>query len=480
MKGIPTLRARRLKQAVVLAGVTALVAAGAVLGAGTAHAAGSNPVADLGNGKALVTASPASGPTTGTVTFNSPACPTGSESAELFLVDNLDPTGSQQLIAPVANSVGTPFTFTSSEATSTAINLAAAALPDDPANGIAEVVVECFTGTSGGGIGTFTDDDFLQFDATDSNYTQVANPGVSTPPVSVNLTVTASPNPATSGQQVTLTATASAPNATGTVQFEVNGADINGPANLSGATTSTASTITTPATVTAQTTDPITAIYTPSGNFTAGTVTPGTLTLNPPPVNPTTASGSIPLAVSVPLSGTFSLTVNTTTWVVLGVNSTGTVATGSTTPIIVTDTYNSYPGWSVTGQATQWTGVTNPAAETPSGYPAATDIPADHGSQSIPADELGWAPTSTGTLPTGVTVDTTGVAAGTGLPGTTTVGTGLGDIPQTLATGAPGSGSYTGTGGVTLGANLTLDIPSGQEEGPYAAFLDIDATSGTP
>ena len=112
------------------------------------------------------------------------------------------------------------------------------------------------------------------------------------------------------------------------------------------------------------TTEPLTAVYTPTGNYAA--TTPGSLSLpvNPPPANPTTASGSIPLAVTVPLSGTFTLTVNTTTWVVLGVNSAGTTATGTTTPVVLTDTYNSYPGWSVTGEATQWTGVTNPSAET--------------------------------------------------------------------------------------------------------------------
>jgi hypothetical protein len=198
-------------------------------------------------------------------------------------------------------------------------------------------------------------------------------------------------------------------------------------------------------------------------------------------VNPTTASGSIPLAVNVPLSGTFTLTVNSTTWVVLTPNSAGTVATGATTPIVVVDTYNSYPGWSVTGEATQWTGVTNPEqAGLPANYPglATADIPADHGNQHIPADDLGWAPTSTGTLPAGVVVNPTGVTAGTGTPGNP--GSGLGDAFQNLATAAPGIGSFTGTGGVTLGANLTLDIPSGQEEGPYSAFLNIDAMSGTP
>jgi len=300
-----------------------------------------------------------------------------------------------------------------------------------------------------------------------------ANQAFVGPAQSVNLTLTANPNPATSGQTTILTATANVANATGTVTFENNGSSV-GTAQLSGGATSTAvlSSFTAP-TETVTTSIPLTAVLTsPGSGFSAGTQGSLSLPVQPPPTNPTTASGTIPLAVTVPLSGTFTLTVNTTTWVVLSVNTAGTTGTAATTPVVVTDTYNSYPGWSVTGEATQWNGVTNPAAEVPSGYPAATDIPADHGSQHIAADQLGWQPTDTGTVPSGVVLGGT-IAAGTSPNG-------LGDAFQTLASAAPGVNSFTGTGGVTLGANLTLAIPAGQEEGPYAAFLNIDAMSGTP
>jgi hypothetical protein len=476
MKGIPTFRLNRLKQAAVMAAAVAVVAGASVLGGtGVAHAA--VPISDLGNGQGTMgvsvggtalTEGGAAQSTSSTPTWSSPACPsTNNGSAKLLVVDPLNPTASTALLAPINNSVTAAFTFTSPAA-----DELSNVLPNlfDNVNGdTVEVVVQCYASASGIGASVYENDAFLSISADGSTFQLVAPPAA--PPATVNFTLTSNPATATSGQSVTLTATASVTTATGSVQFENNGAAINTPAILAGGV---ASTMFTAPTVTTATTDTITAVYTPTGNFAAGTVTPYSLTVNPAPVNPTTASGSIPLAVNVPLSGTFSLTVNTSTWVVLGVNSAGTVATGATTPIVVTDTYNSYPGWSVTGQATQWTGVTNPAAETPSGYPAATDIPADHGAQTMAADQLGWAPTSTGTLPTGVTVNTAGIAAGT------TGGAGLGDGAQVLATGKPGVGSYTGAGGVTLGANLTLDIPSGQEEGPYAAFLNIDATSGTP
>jgi hypothetical protein len=444
MKGTPTLRWGRLKQAAVLTGVTALVAAGAVLGGGQAHAAGSLPTQILGNGKGLVTASPATGPTNGNVTWNSPACPTGSASAELLLVDQLQPTTSEQLVAPIANSVAAPFTFTSSTASGNAINTAILALADDPAGGTAEVVVECFTQASGGGTGTYTDDDFLQFTSDDSTYTQVPNPGVSSgPPVSVNLTLTANPSTATSGQTVTLTATASAANATGTVQFENNGTNIGAAAPLSGGTVSTATTPFTAPTVTAATTATLTAVYSPTGNFTAGTAGSLSLPVNPAPAN----SGTIPLAVSVPQSGSFTLTVDTTDVVTL--TATGLTASGTTTPITVADTRNSYPGWSVSGQDSAWTGTGTAAGGTFSG------------------NQLGWQPTDTALAPA-VTLGST-VAP---------VSPGLGTNAATLASVHAGLGNGYGTS--TLGATLALDIPPTAPAGPYTSGLTISAVTSNP
>ena len=469
MKGIPTLSRDRLKRAAAVAGVGALVVGGAILGTAQAHAAVTPALFGTGTG---LTITPATGTASTVETYSSTACPSGFQGSAV--IDAIDPTTPAGTAKGNINQdqMASPNTTVSSTFTGT-FNLSV--LTNEAANiGVAdgqqfEVGVFCYTAGNATGAGEWAAGTFATLSGGGTAYT--ADQTLVQPAQSVNLTLTASPNPATSGQSVTLTATASVAGATGTVTFENNGTSL-GSAPLSGGTPDTASLPITAPTETATTNVALTAVYNPTGNFTAGTNGTLSLPVNPPPVNPTTASGTIPLAVSVPLSGTFTLTVNTTTWVVLSVNSAGTTGTAATTPIVVTDTYNSYPGWSVTGEATQWNGVTNTTTQTPSGYPAASDIPADHGSQHIAADQLGWAPTNTGTLPTGVTLGNA-ITAGT-------TGTGLGDAFQPLATGAPGVGSFTGASGVTLGANLTLAIPAGQEEGPYAAFLNIDAMSGTP
>jgi hypothetical protein len=470
MKGIPTLSLQRLKRAALVAGAGALVAGGLLVGTTAAHAS-VTPV-QLGPAGGL-TISPASG-SASTVhwSYQAQACPSGFQgSATLLVIDPTTPAGTT--VDQVAADTPAPTNTTVASAFSGTSNFAFAAEESVGINITVgqqfEVAVDCNSAANGTGNQAYGGSTFVTINA-DGTFT--ANQTLSAAPQSVNLTLTANPNPATSGQAVTLLATASVAGATGTVTFTNNGTAI-GTAALSGGTPSTASLQFTAPTETVTTPVPLQAALTsPGTGFTAGTNGTLSLPVQPPPVNPTTATGSIPLAVTVPLSGTFSLTVNSTTWVVLSVNPAGTTGTAPTTPIVVTDTYNSYPGWSVTGEATQWHGVTNPAAETPSGFPAASDIPADHGAQHIAADQLGWHPTNTGTLPTGVTLGSD-ITAGTSTNG-------LGDAFQTLATGAPGIGSFTGASGVTLGANLTLATPAGQEEGPYAAQLNIDAMSGTP
>jgi hypothetical protein len=438
MKGIPTFRPKRLKQAVVLTGVTALMATAAVLGSGSmeAHAA-IVPVSDLGNAQGTLGISEQSGSTSDTITYSSPACPTGNNaSAEVEIADPLNPTASQQLLAPINNSVTTAFTFTSSGAVD--MSGAIAGLFDDPAGGTAEIVIECFSGPSGGGTGAFENDVFVQLDSTDSTFHVVPPP--SGPATNVSVALVASPNPATSGQSVTLTATVTPSNATGTIQFENNGTNINGPVTIAGGTASTSTTF---SGITTATTESLTAVYTPTGNFAA--TTPGTLSLpvNPAPPN----SGTIPLAVSVPQVGTFTLTVDSTD--VVNLTATDLSATGATTPITVADSRNSFPGWSVSGQDGAWTGTGTAAGGTFSG------------------NQLGWTPTDTALAP-GVTLGSPVTAANPG----------LGTTAATLASVHAGLGNGFGTS--TLGANLSLAIPATAPAGPYTSGLTISAVTSNP
>jgi hypothetical protein len=448
----------RLKRAAVLVGVGALAIGGAVLGSSQAHAA------PLGTALGQLSLTPSTGAVTGTtITYNSTACPAGFTGSAIVRI--VDPgTG-----ATLSLSTSNPSVASAFSGTLTANILATVEtnpnFTDLATNGTeAEIAVLCASGSGLSGNAEYVQDSYLTFTNAGATYTETNTPPVG-PPVAVTVAVAATPATVTAGQPVTLSATVTPSNATGTVQFENNGTVIN----TTGATITggTASIPFTAPSVTASTVFTITAVYTPVGNFTAPTTPPtGTLTVNPAPPN----SGTIPLVTVVPQSGSFTLTVDTADYVVLAPNTAATSATATTTPVVVADTRNTYPGWSVSGQATGWTGVTAGATGI-NGFPTVTGtIPADHGSQTIPADDLGWVPGNTGTLATGV------VLGPTVAPGTTT--TGLGDAAQVLASVHAGTGKGFGT--TTLNAALTLNIPAGQEAGPYTAGLNITSVNALP
>jgi hypothetical protein len=278
-------------------------------------------------------------------------------------------------------------------------------------------------------------DTFVTIDAAGANYST----GTSSGPAATTTTLTASPSPATVGQTVTLTAhvTDGGSTPTGTVQFSVGGTAIGSPVSTSGGNASTTTTFA------AAGTEALSAAFTPTDSTAFGGST-GTfsLTVNPP----TALSGTIPLTTTVGTTGAFTLTVNTTTTVTVPPDGT----TAPTTPIVVSDTRNTYPGWSVSGQDSNWTGTGGAAGASFSG------------------NQLGWVPTNTGTLPQGVTLGPTVPPANPG----------LGTTPAVLASVHAGLGNGVGTS--TLGANLSLLIPTGQAAGSYNSGLTITATDTNP
>jgi hypothetical protein len=422
MKGIPIFRLKRLKRTAVLLGAGALVAGASLLGSTAAHAA-------VGTQPGTITLNPSSGPTstTGITYATTIPCPAGNNSsASVRIVDPV--TGTQSQLAPINNAVTAPFsgTFNATFA------LAASVMPNI-VGATSEIVVQCFSGVSGGGTAVAVMDTFVSISADGSTYQVVS--GTSTP-TTTNLVV--SPNPATAGQTVTLTATVSPSSATGSVQFSTGGTAIGTPQTVSGGVAS----ITTQAG--AAGTEAFTAAFTPTGNFGASS---GNFSLT---VNPAGAlSGVIPLAVNVPATGQFTLTVDTTDTVNLLVS--GSTATASTTPIVVSDTRNTFPGWSVSGQDSNWTGSGTAAGATISG------------------NQLGWTPTSsTSPLTQGVTLG----------PTVSPASPGLGTTPAVLASVHAGVGNGAGT--TTLGADLTLAIPQNQAAGPYTSGLTITASDTNP
>ena len=156
----------------------------------------------------------------------------------------------------------------------------------------------------------------------------------------------------------------------------------------------------------------------------------------------TAPTNAIPLTVTVPTSGSFTLTVDTTP---VNLTSTGLTATG-TVPngqVKVNDTRNTFPGWIVSGQDSAWTGSGTAVGGT------------------IPASALNWTPTLGTTVAPGVTA---GPASTAGLAS-----------PQVMAQ-AP-HGTPNGFGESDLGAGLSLAIPASAPAGPYSSNLTITAVT---
>jgi phosphate ABC transporter phosphate-binding protein len=252
-------------------------------------------------------------------------------------------------------------------------------------------------------------------------------------------TVTASPNPVVAGQAVTLTATVSPLAGTttpaGSVQFEVGSTGIGAPVPLnSSGVASTTGTFTTAGT------QVVSAVFAPA-DPTAFIGSAGTVSVL---VTPAYRIG-ITVTVTNPPAGAFTFSAPTSSTITMTMN--GSTATGAMNPITITDTRNTYPGWSVVGQATDFT---NPTSQ-PAG--------------DISDNQLGWAPTGT-PLASGV------VLGGTVAP----VTPGLGTIAAVLAYAKAG----TGFGTSTLGANLTLAIPPGTPSGAYDGVLTLTADPAGP
>ena len=260
--------------------------------------------------------------------------------------------------------------------------------------------------------------------------------------VNTTTVLTASPSPAAVAQAVTLTATVTAADGSspaGSVRFQSDGTVIGSPVIVSGGAASTTATFATAGT------ESLSAVFTPArapaykpstGLLTVAVQAAGT--------GSGAVSGDIPLALSVPSTGSFTLTVapGTVTLVV-----SGSAATAPLNSITVTDNRNAQPGWSVSGQARDFSGSGAAAGATISG------------------NQLGWAPTGT-SLATGAAL---GPTVAPGRPG-------LGDTAAVLASAAAGGGAGTSL----LGADLTLAIPPAATPGPYGSTITITATTSMP
>lgn len=271
----------------------------------------------------------------------------------------------------------------------------------------------------------------------------VASSALSSALTGTTTTLIASPNPATTGSTVTLTATESAADGTnppGSVQFEVNGTDIGTAVevNASGVAM-TSTTFTTSAVM------PLSAVFTPTASgYASSTGTASEIVTQSAGTVPVQVGVPVPVVVTIPASGmppTTTIPGGTTAQL----TQSGNTATGTLPAITVSSSLNTYPGWSISAQESDFT---NTSVTFP---------------YTIPGDDLGWVPgpATPSPLPAGVTLGPA-IAPGTD-PG------GLGDTGGVLAQAVPGSGYGT----FTFGATFTLDIPAGAPAGSYTGTLTI-------
>jgi hypothetical protein len=154
---------------------------------------------------------------------------------------------------------------------------------------------------------------------------------------------------------------------------------------------------------------------------------------------------TMPLTMTLSPAGTFSLTVDSADTITMTVS--GSTATATLNPVVVTDTRNTYPGWAVSGQAAGFTGAGTAAGSSFSG------------------DRLGWTPIAVAV--------TDGVTLG---PTVAPVMPGLGTTAANLAS-APAGGGF---GTSTLSANLTLAIPALTRAGLYNSAVTLSVVTAFP
>jgi large repetitive protein len=440
MKGIK-FKALHLGRTAALLGASTAVVGLSLIGGGVAHAA-------LGSGPGQLTLSPATGPLTTDLTWSTTtACPAGFSFGTLQM-EYADSTASN----PDYNTVGTQTLAATAPITGGTIGSGLSVAGLESAGGwasgqTAEFVVLCSSGQGGTGTTTYDQSLFLTFGT--STYTTSANGPAG--PATTTTVVSASPNPAQVGTTVTLTATVSTSASgvatpAGTVQFESGGTAIGAAVTLNASGVATTTT-----TFTTAATDSLTAVYTPSDTSTWAPSTSAAFSETITSSNPLSVGEVI--TVTVPPSGSFSFSGTANATAALTVS--GSTATGTLVPVSVSDSrtglapnpsvpslvngFNGFPGWSVVGQATDFTNPTS----TPAG--------------DIPVANFNWTPTTTSTA--------TGNFA-LGSASTTGLGSAL-----NLVSAPTGEGQGT----FTFGANLTLTIPASSPAGAYSSTLTLTA-----
>jgi len=426
--------AGRIRRAAVILGAVGLTA-----GAGLATAGSS--LAAVGSGPGQLQPSAPTGALNTTPTWSTTtACPSGNQASAEISEFDLSGTLVSRISPAVNSGLTAPFSGTLDGNVGALLNVAGI---NATSPGTLEWAVGCYTGVGGTGTAVFVQSIFVTATAS-GNYTTSAS-GPTLTATTTTLAVSPSTGVDTS-TSVTLTATVTAADGTspaGTVTFFNGSTAINStPAAVtwSGAT----GTATTSTTFSSPGSFGLTATFTPTPTTYSGS-TSAVTTLSVVQAGATNAAGNNPVTINVTVAATGTLSVSVAPGTVnLAVS--GATASGTLPTVTITDTRNNFPGWSVSGQESNFTSTGPPAA-------------------SFSGNQLGWTPTAVNApLPNGAILGST----------VNPVSPGLGTTPAVLALAHAGTGADpSGATNDQVAASLMLDIPSGAVAGAYTGQLTI-------
>jgi hypothetical protein len=467
----PLVAGRRLTRTVLLIGVAGATAGALLFGAQAAMAAqiGTDPTAGTLTFTDATTNLPVtSGSGTELLKWNtSDACPSPNNSSAIVVTIDPD-TNLQDSLASLSASGPGPYSGTEMDANVETL------FKDytDGSSDTFELVVVCSSGAGGteSSPATFVyyQYAYIIYNPTANTWTYSATGAAPQTATSTALTSTDTTNPtlgtntADTDDSVTFTATVADSDSTtpaGTVTFQSGGSNIGTePVTVGalsgggfGASVTTSFSTAGPYTITATFTPSSTSYATSSASLTETVEVAGSI------VSPVSEN------VSVPSSGTITVTVDTSAIPITGSTGsstatgdfgtqspTGANSTTSTAGVQIADSRNTYPGWYVTGQTSNFTGT---------GSLPATD--------TISGNQLGWTPN------TGETFATSGTAEVTLGSAVTPASPGLGTTAAMLFSAPAGGGNGT----FDASALLTLDIPTGAAAGSYTGTLTITAVT---
>jgi hypothetical protein len=427
-----------LKRKAVLAGLIGVAAFGAAMLAPTAAQA-NVPNPPTGSQPGNLQAVPDHGASTLVPTFQTTtACPAGFQATANLTA--WDDAGIQQnLSAGVPSTLtGSPFSVVPSASMADILSVLS---PEGSGAGVGngggetfEFVIQCNASLT-----SFENvqSTFVTFSADTLSWTSSATPpgGGGSGPVATTTTLNASPTTALEGNDVTLTATVAGAGAAGNVEFFDDTTSLGVQPLAAGKAVDTINTL-------AIGDHPITAKFEPTDATAFSGSTSAVQTVHVVANNGDTGSETI--NVNVPLQeGVFTMTVSPDAVNLTQAQNDGTKfeSTGDLSPVTVSDgRQQSIPGWSVSGQVSDFTA----------------------GALSFNGDDLGWKPAVTTQDPAGDVVAGDQIAAGAN-PGLKEGGK--------LASAPAGAG----IGSSTLGAALDLQVPVTTKPGDYTATLTVTA-----